>query len=135
MVVEEVYVVKSKMAIYIPTQTLHSQFRKIMRKFIEISEEALERIESGMGVEGSMKKDLKTGKITFTAWKRRAPKYYKEKKVADLDNGWLGKTDLHYTEHLKFARSMGFSRIMDAMERNHRQAKDAMTDEEIINRV
>lgn len=106
-----------------------------MRKYIEISDEALKRIESGMGVEGSMKKDLKTGKITFTAWNRKAPKHYKEKKVADLDNGWIGKTDLHYTEHLKYARSMGFSRIMDAMERNHRQAKEALTDEEIIDRV
>lgn len=106
-----------------------------MKKYIEFSDKVFEHLKSGMTVEGSLKMDPRTRKITFNGWNRKTPKHQKVQKVCDLDNGWLGRTELHYTEHLKYPRSIGYDRILDAMERNHRQAKAALTDEEIIDRV
>ena len=103
-----------------------------MKKYIEISEEVLGRLESGNCIDGSMKMDLKTRRISFNAWKRKAPKYYKEKKIADLDFGFVGESEKHITRHEKFPKVMGTENILNAMERDNIQSQGAVVDREII---
>lgn len=103
-----------------------------MKKYIEISEETIIRLESGNSLDGSLKMDLKTRRITFKAWNRKAPKRYKEKKIKDLDFGWLGETKKHITRHEKFPKIVGYSYIRSAMDRDNIQSKGAITDKEIL---
>ena len=63
-----------------------------MKKFVFIVN-ALEIIAGllrGERYEGVLFWDSEAGRITFKAWNRKAPKYYKQKKICDLDGGWLG---------------------------------------------
>lgn len=106
-----------------------------MKKYIEISEETILRLESGNSLEGSLKMDLKTRRITFKAWNRKAPKHYKEKKICDLDFGWLGETEKHITRREKFPKVLGYSYIRSAMNRDNLQSQSAVTDKEILELV
>ena len=103
-----------------------------MKKYIEISDAAVEALKSGIRVDGSIKKDPKTGRLVFTDWKRSAPKYYKEKKIADLDFGFVGETAKHITRHEKFPKVMGTEAILNAMERDNIQSQEAVVDKEIV---
>lgn len=121
------------MAIYIPTQTLHSQFRKIMKKFIEISEEALARLESGETIEGSMKKNPKSSKITFTAWNRKAPKHHrKDELIHQLESGWVKESAEKYKLFISVYKKLGLARIMNIIDREAKEAKVALFDKELI---
>ena len=42
-----------------------------MKKFIELSEEVIARLVSGKCVEGSLRRDEWTGKVTFRAFNRQ----------------------------------------------------------------
>ncbi len=103
-----------------------------MRKFVEISIEALERLESGRSIDGSLKMDLKTRRIVFNDWKRKAPKYYKEKKICDLDYGFLAETAKHITRHEKFPKSLSTDAILEAMDNDNMQSMEAVVDRDII---
>ena len=108
-----------------------------MKKFIFIIN-ALEIIAGllrGEKFEGVLFWDKETRCITFKAWNRTAPKYQKQKKICDLDGGWLGETDKHIVRHEKFAKSLGMGSILTLMDRDHRQSKDALEVRDIIESV
>ena len=101
-----------------------------MKKFIFIIN-ALEIIAGllrGEKFEGVLFWDKEAGCITFKAWNRKAPKYQKQKKICDLDGGWLGETDKHIVRHEKFAKSLGLGSVLTLMENDHQQSVNALTD-------
>ena len=105
-----------------------------MKKFIFIIN-ALEIIAGllrGEKFEGVLYLDKDTRLLTFKAWNRKAPKYYKEKKVADLDFGFVGETEKHITRHEKFPKVMGTESILNAMDRDNIQSQAAVVDREIV---
>ena len=123
-------VIELKLKLSLPLTT--HKFESIMKKYIEISEEAVKALESNLRVDGSLKKDSKSGRLVFTDWKRKAPKYYKEKKVADLDFGFVGETEKHITRHEKFPKVMGTENILNAMDSDNIQSQAAVVDREIV---
>ena len=73
-----------------------------MIKKIEISEEALKCLKKSKYVEGSIRIEKETGKITFNAWKRNKPKYSKSRVICYHPNGWLKESE----SNLKFFASV-----------------------------
>ena len=108
-----------------------------MKKFIFIIN-ALEIIAGllrGEKFEGVLYWDRDMHRITFKAWNRKAPKHYKQKKICDLDGGWLGESEKHIVRHEKFAKNLGLDNILNMMEHDHRQSKEALEDKDIMESV
>ena len=105
-----------------------------MKKFVFILNalDIVARLLKGERVEGVLYQDKDTGVITFKAWNRTAPKHYRERKLGDLDNGWVGETEKHVTRHEKFAKSMGLTGIMASMERDNHQSIETLLESELI---
>lgn len=100
-----------------------------MKKYIEISEEVYNRLVNGESVEGTMKMTSKTRGINFNGWKRKAPKRFKERKIGDVDYGFLTKTEKHITRHERFPLSLGLNGIQSAMSRDNKQSLGIVYDE------
>lgn len=110
-----------------------------MRKFIEIPMEVLECLLSGKCVEGSLRYDAVTGKIMFKAYNRlsRQPGYVrpKDKLIASLEHGWLKESPKCIKYYCAVKKSIGIPRIITAMEREMKIAKDYLMEREIVDRV
>ena len=126
--VEEVYVVK--MAKF--RHDLHSQFNKIMRKFIEISEEVLVRLVSGKCVEGRLRRDEWTGKVMFMAYNRQPRHREKDKLVKKLPWGWVKESLERIKVFGSFPKDVGTAQVMGLLEEHTRDAKNALIDRELI---
>jgi len=103
-----------------------------MKKYIEISEVALKRLESGESIEGSMKMNLKTRKITFKDWNRTAPKRRKDELIRQLESGWVKESPEKYKLFISVYKKLGLARIMDIIDREAKEAKGALFDKELI---
>ena len=60
-----------------------------MKKYIDIPLETLERRVEGKCVEGSLRRDQFTGKITFRAYLRQSRMHQKDKLIKKLPWGWV----------------------------------------------
>ena len=126
--VKEVYVVK--MAKF--RHNLHSQIRQVMRKYIDIPLEVLERLVDGKYVEGSLHRDAWTGKIVFNAWVRKKPKHPKDKLIKKLPWGWVKESVERIKVFGSFPKDVGTAQVMGLLEDNTRDAKNALIDRELI---
>ena len=104
-----------------------------MKKFIELSEDAIVRLQSGKCVRGSLHCNGQTGKIVFMAY-RTKPRS-EERIIRQLEHGWLKES----TRRIKFFSSVKKelgSRLVNVT--IHRELKTAMTTlemEEILNNI
>ena len=73
-----------------------------VKKYIEISEEALNAIVSGKYVTGTLHRDPETNKIVFNVWKRKPRKKTADRLVCKLPNGWV----MESAERIKFFNSV-----------------------------
>ena len=105
-----------------------------MKKYIEIAEEALERLGSGKYVEGSLHKDPDTGKILFRAYVRQS-REQKDRVICALEHGWLRESATRYKFFNSVKKSIGVRLVNVAMLRELKDAMDRLEIEEIINRV
>ena len=103
-----------------------------MKKYIEITAEVYNRLENGESVEGSLKMTLKPRSINFKGWRRTAPKHYKERKIGNVDYGYLTETERHITRKERFPKSLGLTGIQSAMSRDNKQSLGIVADTEII---
>ena len=60
-----------------------------MKKYIEIEMEVLERLVEGKCVEGSLRRDEWTGKISFRAYKRQPCDRHRDRMIHKLEHGWV----------------------------------------------
>ncbi len=118
----------------IPTQPLHSQFRKIMKKFIFIIDflGIIVRLLKGESIEGRLFLDKENKRLTFQPWYRKAPKHPQYKKLCDLDAGYLAETDKHIVRHEKFPLSVGMEGMLQLLKRDEEQTVNALKDRDII---
>ena len=105
-----------------------------MKKYIEISEEALARIESGKFVEGSLHKCKTTGKIVFNAYNRLSRKK-KDRIIRQLENGWLKESATRIKFYNSVKKDLGFRLVNVAMHRDLKDAMGALEVEELLDRV
>ncbi len=89
---EEVYVVKSKLAKYIPLTTFTLLIDKFMQIEIAVSQEVVNAVMNGKCVEGRLRlqpsSDLKFCVIGFATYNRK-PRGSQDKVICQLENGWL----------------------------------------------
>ena len=101
--------------------------------------EVLECLLAGKCVEGSLRYDAVTGKIMFKAYNRqsRQPGYVrpKDKLIASLEHGWLKESPKCIKYYCAVKKSIGIPRIITAMEREMKIAKDYLMEREIVDRV
>ena len=106
-----------------------------MRTNIILTSEAMERLKSGKCVEGSLRMNAETGKLTFNAWKRRSPKHSEERIIRHLEHGWLKESAKRIKLFSSVKKELG-RRMVDVT--IHRELKTAMTTlevEEILNNI
>ena len=60
-----------------------------MKKYIELSDEVIARLVCGKCVEGSLRRDEWTGKVTFKAYQRQPRVREKDRMVIKLPWVWL----------------------------------------------
>ena len=106
-----------------------------MKKYIEISEEALARLVCGKCVEGSLHRDQWTGRISFQAYNRlsRQPGYVRPKDhlVKKLPWGWVKESLERIKVFGSFPKDMGTAAIMGLLEKHTHDAKNALIEREL----
>ena len=84
-----------------------------MRKYVEIPLEVMERLVEGKCVEGSLRRDEWTGKVTFRAYQRQ-PRDRHERVVCQLENGWLKESPQRYKFYNSVRKDLG-RRMVDVL--------------------
>ena len=105
-----------------------------MRKFVEIPLEVIERLVEGKCVEGSLRRDEWTGKITFRAYQRQ-PRDRHERVVCQLENGWLKESPQRYKFYTSAKKTLGRRLVDVVMHRELKQAMSVLEIEEIIDHI
>lgn len=103
-----------------------------MKKYIELSEEVIARLVSGRCIEGSLHRDKWTGKVTFLAYNRQPRSRFKDKLIKKLPWGWVKESQERIKVHESLPKELGSARIMAILDDEHRLAKNALIDREII---
>ena len=105
-----------------------------MRKYVEIPLEVMERLVEGKCVEGSLRRDEWTGKVTFRPYQRQ-PRNRHERVVCQLENGWLKESPQRYKFFSSVKKDLS-RRIVDVvMHRELKTAMQALEIEEILDHV
>ena len=105
-----------------------------MRKYIDIPLEVMERLEEGKSVEGSLRRDEWTGKVTFRAYQRKSRQRH-ERVVCQLENGWLKETPQRYKFYNSVRKDLGRRMVDVVMHRELNTAMQALEIEEILDNV
>ena len=103
-----------------------------MRKFVEIPLEVMERLVEGKCVEGSLRRDEWTGKVTFRAYQRQSRVRQRDCLVKKLPWGWVKESLERIKVFGSFPKDFGTASVMGLMDEHHRSAKNAMIEREII---
>ena len=106
-----------------------------MKKFIELSEEVIARLVSGKCVEGSLRRDEWTGKVSFRAFNRQPRKRFKDVLIKKLPWGWLKESQERIKLFGSFPKDVGTARVMSLLDEHTHDAKNALIDREIIDFV
>ena len=105
-----------------------------MKKYIELSDEVIARLVSGKCVEGSLRRDEWTGKVTFRAYQRQ-PREHHERVVCQLENGWLKESPLRYKFYNSVRKDLGRRIVNVVMHRELNTAMQALEKEEILGKL
>ena len=105
----------------------------MQKKYIEITEEALARLNSGKFVPGSLHRRGKNGPIVFNAYKPRIR--LKDKLIRFLEHGWVKESPARIKVYESIPKVIGTACIVGVLERDAKVAKEAIIDYELINRV
>ena len=106
-----------------------------MKKFIELSEEVIARLVNGKCVEGSLRRDEWTGKVTFRAFNRQPRKRFKDVLIKKLPWGWLKESQERIKLFGSFPKDVGTARVMSLLDEHTHDAKNALIDREVIDFV
>lgn len=105
-----------------------------MRKYVEIPLEIMERLTEGKCVEGSLRRDEWTGKVTFRAYQRKPQKHH-DRVVCQLENGWLKESPQRYKFYNSVKKDLGRRRVDVVMHRELKSAMQALEIEEILDNI
>ena len=105
-----------------------------MKKFVDLALEVIENLDNDKCVEGSLRKDKKTGKIVFRAYQRQ-PRDRHERVVCQLENGWLKESPLRYKFYNSVRKDLGRRIVNVVMHRELNTAMQALEKEEILGKL
>ena len=103
-----------------------------MKKYIVIEEKVLARLVSGKCVEGRLRRDDWTGKVTFVAYNRQPRHRQRDKLVKKLPWGWVKESIGRFKVFGSFPKDYGTATVMGLLEEHTRDAKKALIDRELI---
>ena len=106
-----------------------------MKKYLEIEYEVYERLVCGRCVEGSLRRDKRTGKICFLAYNRLSRNHQRAKLVKKLPWGWVKESMQRIKVFGSFPKDVGTAQVMGLLEDHTRDAKNALIDRELIDFV
>ena len=130
---EEVYVVKSKLAKYIPLTTFTHKFDNKMKKYVFVMNaiELQKKLMDGKRVEGVLFIDENTGKITFKAYNRQPRRREKDRLVKKLPWGWVKESLERIKVYGSFPKNVGTAQVMGMVEEHAGYAKNALIEREL----
>ena len=130
---EEVYVVKSKLAKYIPLTTFTHKFDNKMKKYVFVMNaiELLKKLMDGKRVEGVLYLDESTGKLTFKAYNRISRSREKDRMVKKLPWDWVKVSQQRFKVFASLPKEVGLTKAMSLLDEHTREAKDALIDREL----
>jgi len=102
-----------------------------MKKYIELSDEVIARLVSGKCVEGSLRRDEWTGKVTFRAYQRQSRVREKDCLIKKLPWGWVKESLERIKVFGSFPKDMGTAQVMGLLEEHTHDAKSALIDREL----
>ena len=105
-----------------------------MRKYIEIPLEVVERLVEGKCVEGSLRRDEWTGKVTFRPYQRQ-PRVKHERVVCQLENGWLKESPRRIKFYTSVKKELGRRMVDVVMHRDLKAAMNVMEIQEILDNI
>ena len=105
-----------------------------MKKYIEVSIETLQAITNGRRVEGSLGVD-ESGNIAFKAYNRNRQRRQKDRLVCYLEHGWVKESPTRIKVHESIPKNLGTARIMGVLDREVKDAKNALIEREIMDNV
>ena len=108
------------------------------KKYVVMPEEVLVRLAEGKYVEGSLHRDVDTGRIVFNAYNRQRVSGYQRPKeivVAETDFGRVTETPRTIKHYESYPKRMGAARMVAAVDRSAKDVKNAIMTREIVERV
>lgn len=103
-----------------------------IKKYILVPESILERLVEGKYVEGSLHRDVLTGSITFNVYNRKPRRRIKDRLIRLLEHGWVKESKERIKVYESIPKDLGTPRVMNVLEREVKEAKNALTDWELI---
>ena len=101
--------------------------------FVMNAIELLQKLVSGKRVEGVLYIDQDTGRLTFKAWNRKSPKHrVKDRLIRLLEHGWVKESAERIKVYESIPKVLGTARVMDVLDRESEEIKDALIDRELI---
>ena len=103
-----------------------------IKKYIEFSEEILTSLAGGKYVQGALYRDEVTGKITFKAYNRKPRVRLKDRIIRYLEHGWVKESANRIKVYESIPKDIGTARVMNVLEREAKEVKNALIDYELI---
>ena len=102
-----------------------------MKKYIELSDEVIARLVEGKCVEGSLRRDEWTGKVTFRPYQRLSRVRHKDRLVKKLPWGWVSESLERIKVFGSFPKEYSTAQVMGMMEEHTMDAKNALIEREL----
>ena len=101
-----------------------------MKKYVEISEEAIARLLTGKCVEGSLHRVK--GRLVFSHYNRQPRVKQKDRLVRELEHGWLKESPKRLKFFNSVKKTLGSRLCYVAMQRELKEAMTAVETQEMI---
>jgi hypothetical protein len=106
-----------------------------MKKYIEIEEEVYNRILAGKYVDGSLHKIENSLMLVFKAFNRKPRRKLKDRLLHVLEHGWVKESKQRIKVYESIPKEIGTARLMSVLDREVKEAKNALMEREIIETV
>ena len=103
-----------------------------VKKYIEVAEEILIRLSEGRYVEGSLYRDKLTGRLVFKAYNRKPRRRVRDRLIRILEHGWVKESEQRIKVFESIPKDIGTPRVMNVLDREVKEAKNALIDWELI---
>jgi hypothetical protein len=104
-----------------------------MKKLIFIMNvlDTMKGLKKGKRIEGALYVDKNTGLLTFKPYFRKPQTYTPDKLICYLDEGWVKESARRIKVHVSINKLLGIARIISILDRNSRDAKNALINKEM----
>ncbi len=93
--------------------------------------DAMSGLKKGKRIEGALYVDKGTGLLTFKPYFRKPRTYMADKLICYLEEGWVKESAERIKVHVSINKLLGMARIVSILERNTRDAKNALINKEM----